>query len=55
MSIDGVAIVWYAAICGTLSAFARTFGGRASRIGIGAVVGILAATLLPLLKSMIGI
>lgn len=55
MSIDGVAIVWYAAICGALSAFAPSFGGRGVRIGAGAVVGILAATVLPLVKSMIGI
>ncbi len=51
---DTTAIVWYAAICGGLAAFAPSLGGRGLRIGIGAVVGILAASILPLLKSMIG-
>ncbi|PWW04314.1 hypothetical protein DFR52_1011009 [Hoeflea marina] len=54
MSIDATAIVWYAAICGSLSALAPSFGGRALRLAIGAGVGIVAATLLPLLKSLIG-
>jgi hypothetical protein len=52
--IDTTAIVWYAAICGILSALAPSFGGQATRIGIGAVVGILAATILPFLKGMMG-
>ena len=55
MSVDTVAIVWYAAVCGALSGFAPSFGGRALRLGIGAVVGIVAATVLPLVKSMIGL
>ncbi len=54
MSIDATAIVWYAAICGVLAAFAPSFGGRTLRLSIGAVVGIVAATVLPLAKSMIG-
>jgi hypothetical protein len=51
---DTTAIVWYAAICGTLSALAPSLGGQALRISIGAVVGILAATVLPFLKGMMG-
>jgi hypothetical protein len=51
MGIDATAIAWYAAICGVLSAFAPALGGRAMRIGIGAAVGIAAATLLPIVKS----
>lgn len=50
--IDTVAIAWYAAICGTLSALAPSLGGRLIRIAIGAVVGICAATVLPFLKNM---
>lgn len=51
---DASAIIWYAAICGALSAFAPSLGGRIARIIIGAVVGIIAATVLPILKGMIG-
>ena len=55
MAIDPAAIAWYAAICGALSAFAPTVGGRGLRIAVGAVVGVLAATLLPALRSALGI
>lgn len=51
---DSTAIIWYAAICGGLAAFAPQLGGRGMRIGIGAVVGIIAASLLPWLKNMMG-
>ncbi len=54
MTFDTNAIVWYAAICGTLSALAPSLGGRVARIAIGAVVSIIAATVLPLPKSMMG-
>ncbi|MBC7283916.1 hypothetical protein [Hoeflea sp.] len=54
MSIDATAIVWYAAICGALSAFAPSFGGRGLRLAVGAVVGVAAATVLPFVRSMIG-
>lgn len=52
--MDFTAIAWYAAICGALSAFAPLFGGRIARVVIGATVGILAASLFPLMRSMIG-
>lgn len=52
--IDPGAIAWYAAICGALAALAPTLGGRNRRILVGAIVGILAATILPALKAMMG-
>lgn len=56
--MDGLTVVWYAAICGVLSAFAPSFGGRKMRLVIGAIVGILAASLFPFMRgfglSMIG-
>ena len=55
MAFDATAIAWYAAICGTLSALAPNFGGRVARIAIGGVVGILAATLLPLARGIFGL
>lgn len=51
---DSTAAIWYAAICGGLAAFAPSLGGRGMRIAIGAVVGILAASLLPWIKGMMG-
>ena len=54
MMIDSTAIVWYAVVCGALAAFAPSLGGRGVRIVIGAVVGIIAASILPFLKSMMG-
>lgn len=52
--MDISTIAWYAAICGALSAVAPMFGGRTTRVLIGAVVGILAASLFPFMRSMFG-
>lgn len=55
MSIDPTAVAWYAAICGALSAFAPSFGGRTLRIAVGAAVGVAAATLLPVVRVGLGL
>ncbi|MEM6385135.1 MAG: hypothetical protein AAF718_02750 [Pseudomonadota bacterium] len=52
--MDPVALVFYAIICGLLSLFAPNLGGRVPRLAVGACVGVVAASLLPLLNSMIG-
>lgn len=52
--MDLTTIAWYAAICGALSALAPVFGGRTTRIIVGAAVGIIAASLFPLAKTMMG-
>ena len=52
--MDPIAIVFYAIICGCLSLFAPNLGGMAPRLAVGAVVGVLAAILLPVLKTMAG-
>ena len=52
---DSTAIIWYAAICGTLSAMAPNLGGRGMRIFVGAFVGILAASMLPFVKGVLGL
>ncbi len=54
MNFDSTAVVWYAAICGLLAAFAPQLGGRIVRLSIGAGVGIVAATVLPIIKGMMG-
>lgn len=55
MSIDATAIAWYAVICGVLSALAPSFGGRLVRVVIGGVVGIIAATVLPMIRGLTGL
>ncbi len=53
--MDMISLAFYAAICGILSYFAPNFGPPFARLGIGAVVGIIAATLLPILKGTFGV
>jgi hypothetical protein len=55
MNLDATAIAWYAVICGSLSALAPDFGGRGLRIVIGGIVGIVAATVLPVLRQALGL
>lgn len=52
--MDPVTLGFYALICGCLSSFAPQSLGRITRFGIGAAVGLLAASLLPLLHGMLG-
>lgn len=51
--MDLTAIVFYAAVCGVLSMAAPNMGGRISRLAIGAVVGVIAAAVLPILRGII--
>ena len=50
--MDPISIVFYAIVCGLLSLFAPNLGGMVPRLATGAVVGIVAAALLPLLRGM---
>ncbi|WP_306050648.1 hypothetical protein [Oceaniradius stylonematis] len=52
---DPTTIVWYAAICGALAALAPSLGTRNRRILVGAVVGIVAASLLPPVHAALGL
>ncbi len=52
--MDPVSLVFYAAVCGLLSAFAPRLGSPAARLGAGAVVGLVAATVLPVLRGAFG-
>jgi hypothetical protein len=53
--VDTTNLVFYAAVCGTLAAFAPQGSGRPLRAAIGIVVGLLAASALPYLKSLLGL
>ena len=52
--MDLTAIAFYAVICGTLGVAAPNLGSMPIRLAVGAVVGIVAAILLPVLKGMVG-
>lgn len=54
MNFDSTSLIWYAVVCGALAAFAPQFGGRVVRLSVGAIVGIVAATILPAVRGMIG-
>ncbi len=53
--MDPITITFYALVCGCLSAAAPKLPGLPIRLGVGAGVGVLAATLLPLIKDAVGI
>ncbi|MEM7720696.1 MAG: hypothetical protein AAF222_15985 [Pseudomonadota bacterium] len=52
--MDPIALTFYAVVCGLLSLFAPKLGGRVPRLAVGAVVGVLAAAILPVLHGMMG-
>ncbi|SIO41998.1 hypothetical protein SAMN05444287_2849 [Octadecabacter temperatus] len=51
--MDPITLVFYAVVCGCLSAVAPKFPGMSVRLGVGAGVGIIAATTLPFIKDML--
>ena len=51
--MDVTALSFYAVICGVLSIAAPSLGRPAIRFALGAVVGIIAAAALPVLKGLI--
>jgi hypothetical protein len=53
--MDATNLVFYAAVCGALAAFAPQDSARLVRAAIGAVVGLIAASALPYLKSLMGL
>lgn len=52
--MDAIALVFYACVCGALGLAGPRLGAPLVRLGVGAVVGIVAASILPILKTMIG-
>lgn len=54
MTFDLGSMAWYAAICGALAALAPTLRTPVRRILVGAIVGIIAATVLPTLRIVMG-
>jgi hypothetical protein len=54
MPFDPVALIFYALVCGTLAAYAPSFGSRTRRAMLGAAVGMVAAFLLAAARSVVG-
>jgi hypothetical protein len=52
--LDLVALVFYAIVCGVLSWAGPRLGTPFVRFGIGAIVGVVAASLLPSVRLVIG-
>jgi len=52
--MEPITLTYYAVVCGGLGALSPRIGGLLPRLGIGAVVGLVAAGLLPLVRGLIG-
>lgn len=52
--MDVTALVFYATVCGALGWAGPRLGAPLVRLGIGAAVGLAAATLLPIIKGAMG-
>jgi len=52
--MDPVTMAYYAIVCATLAGVASANGQRGRMIALGAVVGLAAAAVLPLLRGAIG-
>ncbi len=53
--MDPVVLTSYAVICGFLSVLAPWLGRPLSRLGIGALVGIVGAAVLPMVRAALGL
>ena len=52
--MDPLSISFYAVVCGGLSAVAPVLGGILPRLLLGAVVGVVAAIVLPIVQAGMG-
>lgn len=53
--MDPITLVFYAVVCACLSWAAPKLGAAWVRFGVGAAVGLAAATLLPLAREAMGL
>lgn len=52
--MDPVSLVFYAAVCGVLGLAGPSLGAAPVRLGIGALVGVVAVTVLPWIHGLLG-
>ena len=50
--MEPISIAFYAIVCGLLSVFAPNLPSMPVRLAVGAVVGVIAALVLPVLRGM---
>lgn len=53
--MDPVSLGFYAGVCGLLGLAGPRLGAAPVRLGVGAVVGIVAVTALPYVKTLLGV
>jgi len=53
--VDPITLIFYASVCGALGWASPKLGTPVTRLVIGAAVGIVAATALPYLRSLLGL
>lgn len=53
--MDPITLIFYAVICGGLGYAGPRLGAPLMRFGIGAGVGLIAASLLPAIKASMGV
>ncbi|MEL6510740.1 MAG: hypothetical protein AAFQ47_08020 [Pseudomonadota bacterium] len=51
--MDPITLIFYAVVCGLLSVLAPKLGAMPSRLAVGAVVGVVAATALPYIATLV--
>lgn len=53
LPMDSITLLYYAAVCAVLSAYAPRLGRAPVRFVIGAIVGIAAAAILPVVRTLL--
>lgn len=53
--MDIFAMIYYAAVCGVLSVGVKRQRAWTRRLGIGAVVGLIAAAALPIVRTLVAV
>ncbi|SNS69329.1 hypothetical protein [Antarctobacter heliothermus] len=53
--MDPVSLVFYAGVCGLLGLAGPSLGTAPIRLAIGAVVGVVAVSILPFVHQMLGV
>ena len=52
--MDPVSLGFYASVCGLLGLAGPKLGAAPIRLGVGAIVGVIAVAVLPHVKSLLG-
>ncbi|WP_417206186.1 hypothetical protein [Antarctobacter sp.] len=53
--MDPISLVFYATVCGLLGLAGPSLGAAPIRLGIGAIVGVVAVSVLPFVHQILGV